>query len=97
MRCFHCQKEIKIEGRISRQDSCPQCSIALHVCRNCSFHDVSAPNQCREPAAEVVRDREKANFCEFFKPNQTTTSSTNKGTTQADQARNAFDNLFKKS
>ena len=33
---------------------------------NCRLHDSGANNQCREPQAEWVTDKDKANFCEFF-------------------------------
>lgn len=33
----------------------------------CQFHDPSAYNECREPMANRILDKEKANFCEFYK------------------------------
>jgi hypothetical protein len=36
------------------------------VCRNCAFYAAGAYNDCREPCAERVVDKERANFCEFF-------------------------------
>jgi hypothetical protein len=35
---------------------------------NCALHDPGAYNQCREPNAERVSDRERANRCEWFTP-----------------------------
>lgn len=40
----------------------------MHVCRNCKHYDRSAYNECREPSAEVVREKDRANFCDFFTP-----------------------------
>jgi len=42
----------------------------LHVCRMCVFFDPTVPKQCREDDAEEVKlqDKERANFCEWFKP-----------------------------
>jgi hypothetical protein len=54
---------------------------------------VSAHNRCREPQAEWVSDREKANFCDYFIPN---TLSAAGRRTAADDPRSAFENLFKK-
>ncbi len=34
----------------------------------CRFYDRSAINQCTEDDAEEVQDKEKVNFCEWFKP-----------------------------
>lgn len=95
MNCFHCNREVKITGRVARLDSCPQCYRDLKVCRNCNFYDQVAPQQCREPQAELVRDKEKANYCDFFTPNNRSNSANTQS--KADDARSAFDNLFKKS
>ncbi|MFY9223633.1 MAG: hypothetical protein WAQ98_13255 [Blastocatellia bacterium] len=97
MLCFHCKKEISITSKVSRLDSCPQCHRDLHVCLNCSFYDPFAHKQCREPASEQVRDKEKSNFCEYFTPNQKGTPDALASKSKSDDARNAFDNLFKKS
>ena len=39
---------------------------SLHVCKNCRLWDPSIHNQCREPEAAFIRDREEANFCAHF-------------------------------
>jgi hypothetical protein len=31
-------------------------------------YDVAFNNSCREPVADLVADKERANFCEYFKP-----------------------------
>jgi hypothetical protein len=85
-----------VEGKVARGDACPKCHSDARVCLNCNFFDQFAPNQCREPQAEVVRDREKANFCEFFTPSAKR-GAAGQQRSKADEARSAFDNLFKKS
>ncbi|MDZ4676889.1 MAG: hypothetical protein SGI74_05195 [Oligoflexia bacterium] len=55
---------------ISRGDVCTECRFDARVCKNCEFYDALAYNECHEPAAERVIDKEKANFCDFFKPGQ---------------------------
>jgi hypothetical protein len=64
--CHHCQKEMDLAKEISRRDICPHCGFDAKVCKNCEFYDPQAYNECREPAAERVVDKEKANFCDFF-------------------------------
>jgi len=64
--CWYCGTEIVLAQKIMRDMYCPKCKQSLKACRNCSFHDPAAHNKCREPAAEWVRDKELANFCEFF-------------------------------
>ena len=34
----------------------------------CRFFDPAVPKQCREDDAEEVADKDKVNFCEWFKP-----------------------------
>ena len=33
----------------------------------CQFYDPKSYNQCRESSADRVHDKEKANFCDYFK------------------------------
>lgn len=40
----------------------------MHVCRNCAHHDTSAYNECREPQADRVLEKERSNFCDYFTP-----------------------------
>jgi hypothetical protein len=94
MICHHCRNEVQTEKFVSRTDECPHCSSDLHCCLNCSNYDPSAHNRCREPQAEWVTDREKANFCDFFTPNRTMQGQGTKP--PGGDVRKAFDSLFKK-
>lgn len=53
---------------LSRRDLCPECSAELHVCRMCELYDPAVPKQCREDDAEEVMNKERANFCDWFRP-----------------------------
>jgi len=64
--CHHCGAAWEGEPKIGREKACRQCGSPLHVCLNCRFYDRTKHNQCAEPAAEWVRDKAKANFCEYF-------------------------------
>lgn len=37
----------------------------------CSFYDPRVPEQCTEDDAADVRDKARANFCDYFVPNET--------------------------
>jgi hypothetical protein len=65
-RCHRCQKELTIKDRIGRAETCPSCGADLKCCRNCVFHDAGVYNQCREPQAERVLEKERSNFCDYF-------------------------------
>jgi hypothetical protein len=66
--CWACGAEASARERIGRRDTCARCGADLHSCRQCSFHDARAYNACREPQAERVLDKERANFCDYFAP-----------------------------
>ncbi|MNY63470.1 hypothetical protein D3C86_2004350 [compost metagenome] len=66
--CFSCKKELSFSGNIGRREECPHCRADVHVCKNCNFYDPKAYNECREPSADVVREKDRANFCDYFTP-----------------------------
>lgn len=55
-----------MERRILREEECPHCAQDLHCCRNCRFYEPATSNQCSEPQADGVTDKERSNLCEFF-------------------------------
>ncbi|MBY0315860.1 MAG: hypothetical protein K2Q26_10095 [Bdellovibrionales bacterium] len=66
--CYSCAAPNPIIDRVGFRDECSQCHMDLHVCKTCGFYDPKVYNECREPSAEVVRDKEKANYCEYYQP-----------------------------
>lgn len=92
--CHRCGDELRRLDRVSRSDTCPHCGSYLHSCLNCSLHDPSAHNQCREPQSEYVSDREKANFCDFFTFRESEAGGYRED--ESDKARKAWEGLFKK-
>ena len=87
--CYKCDKPLP-DTRPGRSDTCESCSAYVRCCRNCRhFH---APNDCREPQAEWVPDRQIANFCDFFVLAPTPASSAASEKPQGDP----FGDLFKK-
>ena len=69
LKCYNCHKNLEIsEGdRILRHEECSSCQASLHCCRMCVHYDTQSYNECREPLAERIVDKEKANFCSYFK------------------------------
>ncbi len=66
--CFSCKTEIEFASLVGRRDECPKCRADVHVCRNCQHYDPRAYNECREPQADVVIEKIRANFCDHFAP-----------------------------
>lgn len=97
MRCHGCDAvtEIAPGEPVGFRDECAGCGRDLHVCRNCAHHDPAAYNECREPQAERVNDRERANRCDWFRAGEGPD-----GSGAADprgDAKAALDALFEKS
>jgi len=66
--CAACGCSLAPRERVGRRDTCPGCGAELHSCRQCAFRDPSAYNECGEPQAERVLDKDRSNFCEYFTP-----------------------------
>jgi hypothetical protein len=64
--CHRCSAEVGVSA-VGVRDVCERCSAYLHCCRNCGFYEPGVHNDCREPNAEVVADKEQGNFCDFFR------------------------------
>ena len=93
MICWKCKKEISIEKPV-RGDECPLCHADLHVCRACEFYESGAHNDCRESSAEMVTDKERSNFCDYFRVGKKRIASPAARNDKASAARNAFNALF---
>jgi len=79
--CWKCRQKIEYPSgsRVGTRDICPQCGSDLHACCNCQFYDPGKHNQCAETQAEWVRDKEAANYCNYFRPNPTLLASADTG------------------
>ena len=53
---------------LRRLEECRKCGAELHVCKLCEWYSIGVAKHCREPIAEEVKDKERANFCDYFKP-----------------------------
>jgi hypothetical protein len=93
MPCFSCNAAIELASgeRIGFRDTCEKCDADLHVCLGCIHYDSTAYNQCREPNAEWVSDRERGNRCDYFVYGDRSHQSAG-----GEQARAKLDDLFKK-
>jgi hypothetical protein len=93
MNCFYCGRQIEFKQRVGFREDCPGCERPLHVCLNCKFYDPTFNNQCREPQAERVIDKDRANFCEYFSAR---ISNAPRQLAPVNEARAKLDALFKK-
>jgi hypothetical protein len=64
--CFKCRTPITLE-RVGFREECHVCGSDLHVCVNCLFYDIGKSNFCREDKADYVKEKDRANYCEYFR------------------------------
>ena len=89
--CFKCKDPVTLEN-ISFREECVRCRADLHVCLNCLFYDEGKANKCRESQADYVKERDRANYCEYFRFNNAGEQKSGK-----EEAEKLFQNLWKKS
>lgn len=90
--CFSCShKNTILSSTVGRRDECMRCKSDLHVCKNCEHYDCKSYNECRETSADVVKEKERSNFCDYFKPGKGLS-----GVDQAAKLKSAAEALFKK-
>jgi hypothetical protein len=94
IQCFSCQKELLFsDAKISFREECPHCLADVHACKNCLHYDPKAYNECRESVADVVREKDRANYCDHF----ILAEGRAMGIDKSAQLKAAAEALFKKS
>ena len=91
--CWKCGASLAdVTLPLRRLEECRTCGAELHVCKLCEWYSVAVAKHCREPIADEVKDKERANFCDYFKPRPDAYSKADAGA--SDQARSHLDALF---
>jgi len=89
--CWKCGASLgHLSLPLRRLEECKACGAELHACRLCEFHDPGVAKACREPVAEEVKDKSRANFCDYFRPR----AGAWQGGGGQDAARAALESLF---
>ena len=89
-KCPFCGAEISTP--VSYKAECPSCSRMIHSCVCCSFYSPSSHYGCKESVDEPVWDKERSNFCDYFR--LTEKASAGKDDERARKSREALKNLF---
>jgi len=103
-RCYNCATALPANTEF--KGNCPKCGAALHCCKQCAQFDTSTRFQCRKPIPARISAKDQANECAWFEPRVTVARDASSGASQvgssgraprsSDEARAAFDSLFKK-
>ncbi|MDR2136594.1 MAG: hypothetical protein LBO76_08265 [Treponema sp.] len=94
--CWYCGAPISAAEPVGRSLQCGSCGRDIRSCRNCRFYSPGASGECREPqaAADPPRDRERANFCDWFSLNPRPPGAAGRAEQDRQAAASAFDKLF---
>lgn len=94
-RCAQCGTVL--QGLTEAAGACPKCGFELHSCKQCSYFDPSSRFECTQPIPERISPKDRRNQCTFYAIRVSFEKETSTpGAARADDARRAFDNLFKK-
>ena len=88
--CYFCGTEI--DTPVYRSTVCPQCGRDVKICLNCVFYSPGSHWDCRETIPEPVKDKERANFCDYFRLGSDFKADRNE--THSEGHRKAFNDLF---
>jgi hypothetical protein len=95
--CWYCGSAVLDAEPIGRSTRCPDCGKDLRSCRSCRFYLPGGRGDCAEAQSELVADKERGNFCDWFSLNplfRTPTEGESKSRGAATRARESFDSLF---
>ena len=97
-KCNACGHQRQDLGELTHEETCLKCAADLHTCGNCRFFDTTTLWECRENIPVRVVGKHKRNECAMFSPKIVRNLEADKGRQQLapDDARKAFDALFKK-
>jgi hypothetical protein len=103
-RCYNCATTLASSADFSA--TCPKCSVALHCCKQCAHFEPSTRFQCLKPIPVRIPAKDRANDCTLFSmrvtvardgvPASNPVMPVVEEPRSADDARLAFDRLFKK-
>ena len=93
MQCWKCGTELKtLLLPFSRFEECSSCKTDLHVCAACKNYDPALSDGCNEDRADFILDKNKANFCDYFRVNPH--GHQKQGNAEAKSARTKLAELF---
>ena len=98
MRCSMCGGQLPPSLReVEPTSSCPKCKAPLHTCKNCVYFDPASRLECTQPIKERIGQKNERNDCQYFEARTAVEKiTTSSGERKPQDARQAFEDLFKK-
>lgn len=94
--CRACGEKRRDFEEIGFDSVCGKCGAPLHACAQCAHFDTSARWECTQPIPERIAAKKLRNTCGFYTPARSFDLTGTRAEPSADDARTAFDRLFKK-
>ncbi len=94
--CRACGEKRRDLEEIVLDSTCRKCSAPLHACAQCAHFDTSARWECTQPIPERIAAKKLSNACSFYAPARSFDLTGSRAEATPDDARAAFDRLFKK-
>ena len=99
-KCSRCGEKQTLTEGVAQDSTCAGCSSDLHTCTNCQNFDTASHWQCRvwEQIPHRMAPKDVRNDCPIMSPRYVAdlAADKTKAPTSPDDARKAFDALFKK-
>ena len=92
-RCAQCGTVL---NALTEVGQCPKCGFELHSCKQCTHFDPGSRFECTEPIPERIARKDARNNCTFYAMRVMVEKETSASAMRVDDARKAFENLFKK-
>jgi predicted RNA-binding Zn-ribbon protein involved in translation (DUF1610 family) len=92
-RCAQCG--VVLPAMVDPAGKCPKCGAALHACKQCTNFDPGSRFECRLLIPGYPK-KDQPNDCASFSLRTRVERETSAGATRVEDARRAFENLFKK-
>jgi hypothetical protein len=94
--CKACGEKRRDLEDVRFDSTCVRCGADLHACAQCAHFDTSARFECTQPIPERIPSKKARNTCPLYAPAKSFDLSGSRAVETPDDARAAFERLFKK-
>lgn len=94
--CKSCGEKQRDFEELRPDSTCGKCGADLHACAQCTYFDTSARFECTQPIPARIPAKKLRNTCTFYSPAKTFDLTGSRAAETPQDARAAFDRLFKK-
>lgn len=93
-RCAQCGAVLQILGELP--ETCAKCGLPLHSCKQCANFEPASHFECRAAITARIPRKDERNQCSLYVLRTSVERETSSAASRGNDARKAFDALFKK-